>query len=93
MSLISIAITLIVVGVLLWLVNNYIPMDGKIKNILNIVVVVVVVLWLLNVFGVFDHVRGIHVQSSIQPPSLGKSAFSLISQPGLVAVSQAPIRA
>jgi hypothetical protein len=51
MSLITIVITLIVVGVLLWLVNAYIPMDGKIKKILNIVVVVVVVLWLLNVFG------------------------------------------
>ena len=51
MPLISVVITLIVVGVLLWLVNNYIPMDGKIKNILNIVVVVAVVLWLLSVFG------------------------------------------
>ena len=51
MPLISIVITLIVVGVLLWLVNNYIPMDGKIKNILNIVVVIAVVLWLLSVFG------------------------------------------
>ena len=39
MSLITIVITLIIVGVLLWLVNNYIPMDGKIKKILNIVVV------------------------------------------------------
>ncbi len=59
MSLITIVITLIIVGVLLWLVNNYIPMDGKIKKILNIVVVVV--LWLLNVFGVWGHVRDIHV--------------------------------
>ena len=50
MSLISIVISLLVVGVLLWLVNTYIPMDGKIKKIINIVVVVVVVLWLLNVF-------------------------------------------
>ena len=52
MSLITLVITLIVVGVLLWLVNTYIPMDGKIKKVLNIVVMVVVVLWLLNVFGV-----------------------------------------
>jgi hypothetical protein len=52
MPLISVVITLIVVGVLLWLVNNYIPMDGKIQNILNIVVVIAVVLWLLSVFGV-----------------------------------------
>ena len=61
MSLISIVITLIVAGVLLWLVNTYIPMDGKIKKILNIVVVVVVVLWLLNVFGVLGHLRDVHV--------------------------------
>jgi hypothetical protein len=50
--LISIIVALIVVGVLLWLVNTYIPMDAKIKNILNIVVVVAVVLWLLSAFGV-----------------------------------------
>lgn len=52
MPLINIVVGLIVVGVLLWLVNNYIPMDGKIKNILNIVVVIAVVLWLLSAFGV-----------------------------------------
>lgn len=50
MSLVSLVIVLIVVGVLLWCVNNFIPLDPKIKNILNIVVVVVVVLWLLNLF-------------------------------------------
>lgn len=61
MSLISLVITLIVVGVLLWLINNYVPMDGKIKSILNIVVVVVVVLWLLNVLGLMDSMRGIRV--------------------------------
>jgi len=61
MPLTTIVISLIVVGVLLWLVNTYIPMDGKIKKILNIVVVVVVILWLLNVFGVWGHVRDIHV--------------------------------
>jgi len=72
MSLINIVITLIIVGVLLWLVNTYIPMDGKIKKILNIVVVVVVVLWLLNVFGVLDHLRS--VRTSIEPPSFGLSA-------------------
>jgi hypothetical protein len=61
MDLISLIITLIVVGVLLWLVNNYIPMDSKIKNILNIVVVVAVVLWLLNMLGLMDSLRGIRV--------------------------------
>ena len=64
MSLITLVITLIVVGVLLWLVNTYIPMDGKIKKILNIAVVVVVVLWLLNVFGVWVHVRDVRVSNS-----------------------------
>jgi hypothetical protein len=60
-SLISIVITLIVVGVLLWLVNNYIPMDGKIKNILNIVVVIAVILWLLSAFGVLGSLSAIRV--------------------------------
>jgi hypothetical protein len=52
MSLLSLLIILIVVGVVLWLINTYIPMDGKIKKILNAVVVVFVILWLLSVFGV-----------------------------------------
>jgi hypothetical protein len=55
MSLISLAVTLIVIGVLLWLVNTYIPMDGKIKKILNVVVVVCVVVWLLFAFGILHH--------------------------------------
>jgi hypothetical protein len=49
--LISVVITLVVVGVLLWLVNSYIPMDAKIKQILNIVVVIAVILWVLRAFG------------------------------------------
>lgn len=50
--MIGVIVELIVIGLLLWLANTYIPMDGKIKNILNVVVVILVVLWLLNVFGV-----------------------------------------
>jgi hypothetical protein len=61
MPLLTILIVLIVAGVLLWLVNNYIPMDHKIKNILNAVVVVVVVVWLLKVFGVFVYLKDIHL--------------------------------
>jgi hypothetical protein len=61
MDLISLVITLIVVGVLLWMVNNYIPMDRQIKNILNGVVVIVVIIWLLNVFGILNSIRGVHV--------------------------------
>jgi hypothetical protein len=61
MSLATIVFALIAVGVLLWLVNTYIPMDAKIKRIINIVVLVVVVLWLLKVFGVWDELRKVHV--------------------------------
>ena len=52
MPLITLIITLIVVGVLLWLVNTYIPMDRKIKSILNVVIVIAVILWLLSAFGI-----------------------------------------
>ena len=57
----SLVITLIIVGVLLWLVNNYVPMDGKIKQILNAVVVICVVVWLLSAFGVLGHSGDIQV--------------------------------
>jgi hypothetical protein len=61
MPLINLIIILVVVGVLLWLVNNYIPMDRKIKKILNVVVVIVVILWLLSVFGVIGSLSGLSV--------------------------------
>jgi hypothetical protein len=61
MPLVQLVITLIVVGVLLGAVNTYIPMDPKIRQILNIVVVIAVVLWLLRVFGVLDAARGMRV--------------------------------
>ena len=61
MPLINVVIALIVVGVILWLINNYLPMDGKIKNILNGVVVVVVILWLLQVFGLIGAISGVKV--------------------------------
>jgi len=56
----QILVALIVVGILLWLVNTFIPMAGSIKSILNAVVVIAVILWLLNIFGLFHslpHVR------------------------------------
>ena len=62
MDLVNIVVVLIVVGVLLWLVNNYIPMDGKIKQILNIIVVVVVVIWLLQALGLLGSLRGIGIR-------------------------------
>jgi hypothetical protein len=61
MPLIQVLIVLIVVGVLLWLVNTYIPMQSAIKSILNGVVVIVVVLWLLNVFGVLGSLTNLRV--------------------------------
>jgi formate/nitrite transporter FocA (FNT family) len=61
MPLIQVLIALIVIGVLLWLVNTYIPMQSAIKSILNAVVVIVVVLWLLNVFGVLHSVTNLRV--------------------------------
>jgi hypothetical protein len=59
--LLNILLTLIVVGVLLWLINRFIPMQGTIKSILNAVVVIVVVLWLLQTFGLFNSLSTIHV--------------------------------
>jgi hypothetical protein len=61
MPLLTILIILIVAGVLLWLVNSYIPMDLKIKRILNIVVVIVVIVWLLKLFGAFEYLSNIQV--------------------------------
>ena len=55
MPLLSVVFTLVVIGFLLWLANRFMPMDAKIKGILNIVVVVAVVVWVLNAFGVFGH--------------------------------------
>ncbi len=61
MPLITLVIVLIVVGVLLWLANTYIPMDTKVKSILNAVVIIAVVLWLLSVFGLLDPLYRIRV--------------------------------
>jgi hypothetical protein len=61
MPLLNVLIVLIIAGVLLWLVNNYIPMDRKIKNILNVVVVIAVIIWLLKVFGIFTYLTNMHL--------------------------------
>jgi len=61
MPLLQVVEVLIVVGVLLWLVNRFIPMQGSIKSILNGIVVIAVVLWLLNIFGLFHSLSGIHI--------------------------------
>lgn len=61
MPLVNLVFTLIVVGVLLWLVNRFVPMQGTIKSILNAVVVVVVILWIVNIFGLFHYVSQFRV--------------------------------
>jgi hypothetical protein len=61
MPLLQIVVVLIVVGVLLWLVNRFIPMAASIKSILNAVVVICVVLWLLNVFGLFHSLSRVRI--------------------------------
>jgi len=63
MPLMTVLITLIVVGVVLWMVNTYIPMDAKIKQIFNVVAVVAVIVWVLNVFGLFRQLGNVHVGS------------------------------
>jgi heme A synthase len=61
MPLISLVILLIVVGVLLWAMNTYLPMDTNIKKIINILVIVVVVVWLLGVLGVLPDLNVIRI--------------------------------
>lgn len=61
MPLLTVLIILIAAGVILWLVNSYIPMDRKIKSILNVVVVIIVIVWLLKVFGIFHYLSDIKI--------------------------------
>ena len=61
MPLLQVVIILIVVGVLLWLVNSYIPMQATIKRILNVVVVLIVILWLLSVFGILGNMSTVRI--------------------------------
>ena len=63
MALVTVVIVLMIVGVLLWIINTYIPMDGKIKKTINAVVFICVLIWLLSLFfpGFFSHVNAIRV--------------------------------
>jgi hypothetical protein len=61
MPLLNVIVVLVVVGVILFLINNYLPMDGKIKSILNVVVVIAVVLWLLQAFGILGPLRSFSI--------------------------------
>jgi hypothetical protein len=61
MPIITVIIVLIVAGVLLWLVNTYIPMQRTIKNLLNAVIVIILVIWLLKVFGILSHLQHLSI--------------------------------
>jgi len=61
MSILTILIVVVLVGLVLWLINSYIPMDGKIKTILNIAVVVFLIIWLLKGLGIFSSLSNVHV--------------------------------
>jgi hypothetical protein len=61
MPLVQIVLLLIVVGVILWLINQFIPMAASIKSILNAVVVIAVIIWLLNVFGILSNTGRVHI--------------------------------
>lgn len=61
MPLLNVLIVLIVVGVILWLINAYIPMDRKVKSILNVVVVIVLIIWLLQAFGLLDSIKSMRI--------------------------------
>jgi hypothetical protein len=61
MPILTILLVIIIAGVLLWLVNSYVPMDGKIKTILNVVVVIILIIWLLNAIGAFHYLGSVRV--------------------------------
>jgi hypothetical protein len=61
MPLINLVIILVVVGLILWVINSYIPMQATIKKILNAVVVIFVIIWLLSVFGIIGSIQGIRI--------------------------------
>ena len=61
MPLLTILLVLVVVGVILWLINRFIPMQSTVKSILNAVVIIVLVIWLLKVFGVLGSLQNLHV--------------------------------
>ena len=61
MPLTTVVLTIVAAGVLLWLVNRFIPMQGQIKSILNGLVVIVLVLWIANLYGLFQHLNQFRV--------------------------------
>jgi len=58
-TLVNIILILVVVGLVMWLINTYIPMAGAIKSLLNVVVFVVVLIWILQTFGLIGSIPGL----------------------------------
>jgi len=61
MPLIEVVIVLIVVGVILWLINTYVPMAPSIKSLLNAVIVIALIVWILKAFGLWAYIMNLHV--------------------------------
>lgn len=61
MSLISLIVAIVVVGLLLWAINSFIPMEERIKKILNVVVIIILILWILQAFGVWGYLSGVKI--------------------------------
>jgi hypothetical protein len=61
MSLLTVVLVLVIVGVVLYLINRFVPMDPKIKTILNWVVVIFLIIWLLNALGAFHWLGGVRI--------------------------------
>ncbi len=61
MTLVNIVVILVVIGLVMWLINTYIPMAGAIKSLLNIVVFVVVLIWVLQTFGLIGTIPGLKI--------------------------------
>lgn len=59
MTLLSLILVLVIVGVVMYVINVYVPMEGKIKNLLNIVVILFLVIWLLQAFGLLNYISGV----------------------------------
>lgn len=61
MTLVSIVVVLVVVGLVMWLINTYIPMAAAVQSVLNVVVFIVVAIWLLQGFGIIGNIPGVHI--------------------------------
>jgi hypothetical protein len=61
MPLLDIVVTLVIIGVILWLINRFIPMASSIKTILNLVIVIAVIWWLLGILGLVEPLRTFRV--------------------------------